>query len=117
MSLLGIKRARTTAYNPQTNGMIERFHRQLKSSLKAQELCTHWLDVLPLVMLGIRSAIKDNLAATTAELVYGATLRLPAQFFSCDVNAPPDPTDFVSTSKEFFSAQRVIYMYTCICAM
>ncbi len=70
MSLLGIKRARTTAYHPQTNGMVERFHRQLKSSLKAQEHSTHWLDVLPLVMLGIRSAIKDDLAATTAELVY-----------------------------------------------
>ncbi len=36
-------------------------------------------------MLGIRSAIKDDLAATTAELVYGATLRLPAQFISCEV--------------------------------
>ncbi len=29
MSLLGSKRARTTAYHPQSNGMVERFHRQL----------------------------------------------------------------------------------------
>ena len=34
-SLLGIKCIRTTAYHPCANGMIERFHRQLKSSIKA----------------------------------------------------------------------------------
>ena len=34
MVLLGIRRARTTAYNPQSNGMVERFHRQLKAALK-----------------------------------------------------------------------------------
>jgi transposase InsO family protein len=36
MSLLGSKRSRTTAYHPQANGMVERFHRQLKAALKAQ---------------------------------------------------------------------------------
>ena len=32
MTLLGSKRVRTTAYHPQTNGMVERFHRQLKAA-------------------------------------------------------------------------------------
>ena len=44
MSLLGTKRARTTAYHPQSNGMIERFHRQLKTALKAQHNSTQWID-------------------------------------------------------------------------
>ncbi|RJX63126.1 transposase, partial [Vibrio sinensis] len=32
-TLLGITRFRTTAYHPQANGLVERFHRQLKASL------------------------------------------------------------------------------------
>lgn len=36
MQLLGTTRCRTTAYHPSANGLVERFHRQLKASLKAQ---------------------------------------------------------------------------------
>ena len=69
MSLLGTKRARTTAYHLQSNGMIEPFHRQLKTALKAQHNSTQWIDLLPLVLLGIRSAVKQDLSTSTAELV------------------------------------------------
>ena len=77
MTLLGSRRARTTAYHPQSNGMVERFHRQLKAALKAQPNPTSWTDTLPLVLLGIRTALKEDLSATAAETVYGTTLRLP----------------------------------------
>ena len=43
MRLLGTKRSRTTAYHPQSNGMVERFHRQLKASLKAQQNPSSWM--------------------------------------------------------------------------
>ncbi len=32
---LGIKHVLTTAYHPQSNGMVERVHRQLKDALRA----------------------------------------------------------------------------------
>ena len=35
MKLLGITRIRTTAYHPIPNGIVKRFHRQLKASLKS----------------------------------------------------------------------------------
>ena len=58
------------------------------------------MDVLPLVLLGIRTAVKEDLATTTAELVYGTTLRLPGEFFSSSINhSVPDPTDYVSQLK------------------
>ena len=35
-TLLGAQLHRTTAYHPQANGIVERFHRQLKAALRAQ---------------------------------------------------------------------------------
>ena len=62
--------------------MIERFHRQLKAALKAHLHPEHWVTSLPMVLLGIHSALKDDLRCTAAELVYGTSLRLPGDFFS-----------------------------------
>lgn len=38
MSLLGIKRIRSTPYHPCANGLVERFHRSLKQALTSQML-------------------------------------------------------------------------------
>ena len=43
MHLLGIKRIRTTAYHLIANGLIERFHRQLKAALKCQSTPNNWV--------------------------------------------------------------------------
>ena len=79
--LFGIHRTRTTAYHPIANGMVERFHRQLKAALKAQPHPQHWTTSLPMVLLGVRTALKVDLGCTAAELVYGTSLRLPGDFF------------------------------------
>ena len=68
MSLLGSKRAHTTAYHPQTSGMVERFHHQLKAALKAQPNPHSWMDALPLVLLGIRMSLKEDISATAKYL-------------------------------------------------
>ena len=97
MNLLGTKRSRTTAYHPQANGMVERFHRQLKAALKAQENPDAWMEMLPLILLGIRTALKEDLNATTAEMVYGTTLRLPGEFFTPSLTTTlPDPSNFIN---------------------
>ncbi len=41
--------ARTTAYHPVANGIVERLHRQLKAALMAHAVRQHWVDNLPIV--------------------------------------------------------------------
>ena len=79
-SILGISRIRTTGFHPQSNGMIERFHRSLKSSLQARLASSDWVAHLPLVMLGLRSSPKDDSGLSPAGAVYGSTLSLPGEF-------------------------------------
>jgi len=77
--LTGTKHLRTTAYHPQANGLVERLHRQLKAAIKCHET-EEWTTVLPIILMGIRAAWREDLKATAAELVYGEPLRLPGQF-------------------------------------
>lgn len=100
MRLLGSKRIRTTAYHPSSNGLVERFHRQLKASLRAQSDPSNWSGNLPMALLGIRTALKEDLQCTAAELVYGTTLRLPSEFFnSSNLTITPDPASYVAQLK------------------
>lgn len=97
MHLLGVQRIRTTAYHPIANGLVERFHRQLKAALKCQPTPVNWVDALPLTLLGIRTVLKEDLHCSAAELVYGTTLRLPGEFFDpSKSDRTADPVGYVS---------------------
>eukprot|EP00795_Rhopilema_esculentum_P012966 gene12966-biopygen3121 len=94
-SLLGIKRIRTTVYHPCANGMIERFHRQLKSSIKAYPDSSRWTEILPFVLLSIRNTVKADIDCTPSQLVFGTSLRLPGQLITPDTSSPAfDPTSY-----------------------
>nr|VZI10058.1 unnamed protein product [Spirometra erinaceieuropaei] len=102
LSFLGCTRIRTTAYHPAANGMVERFHRQLKASLRAADDPENWTDHLPLVLLGIRSSLKSDLDCSAAELVFGATVRLPGQMISPTPRvAVEDPTTLLHRLRQF----------------
>ncbi|UYV73040.1 hypothetical protein LAZ67_10001648 [Cordylochernes scorpioides] len=73
------------------NGLVERFHRQLKDSLRCHD-STSWSLKLPVVLLGIRSSLREDLNTTTAELVYGKPLPLPGTFFE-DLPSASSPTE------------------------
>ena len=75
-----IIRNRTTSYHPQSNGMVKRFHRQLKAAIMAHESPNQWTTTLPAVLLGVRSAVKELLGRSAAEIIYGMPLRLPGEF-------------------------------------
>ena len=92
--MLGTKHSRTTAYHPQANGLVERFHRHMKSALMARLSGTNWMNELPWVLLGIRTAPKEDLGTSSAELVYGSPLTVPG--------------DFVATSSDADTTQRFL---------
>ena len=79
--LFGVCLHRTCAYHPQANGLVERFHRHLKSSLITRLKDSNWVDALPWVLLGIRSTPKKDLKCSSAELVYGTPLKVPGDVF------------------------------------
>lgn len=79
-NILGIEHSRTTAYHPQSNGMVERFHRRLKDALRTRGVGSAWVPHLPWTMLGIRTSPRERSAVSPAEYVFGTPLTLPAQF-------------------------------------
>ncbi len=46
-SLLNIQHSQTTAYHPQSNGMVDHFHRRLKDPLRARCTTANWVDHIP----------------------------------------------------------------------
>ena len=105
MTLLGTRRIRTTAYHPIANGIVERFHRQLKASIKCHDT-VRWTEVLPLVLLGIRTTLKTDINCTAAELVYGSSLRIPGEFVTNSQTVVEDPVSYVARLKDHMSRIR-----------
>jgi hypothetical protein len=76
--MCGIHLTRTTPHHPSAIGLAERLHRTLKAAIKCHADET-WNEALPLVHLGLRTAYKEDLQSSTAELVYGEPLRIPGE--------------------------------------
>ena len=106
LSLLGSRRCRTVAFHPQSNGMVERMHRWLKAAIKAREQ-DDWVDSLPLVLLGLRTAFKEDIASSAAEMVYGTSLRIPGAFLT-PTEADVNDSHFVQRLKDTMAALRPV---------
>jgi hypothetical protein len=87
--LLSISHVPTTAYHPQANGLVERFHRRLKDALRARASGSDWYNHLPWVLLGIRSTWREDSQFSPAEVFFGSQPVLPGQFL--DTPEPPTP--------------------------
>ncbi|GFS45269.1 integrase catalytic domain-containing protein [Trichonephila inaurata madagascariensis] len=98
--MLGIQRIRTTPYHPSLNGMAERLHRTLKQTIRCHD--AKWTDSLPVVLLGLRACIKEDLNASCAEMVFEKTIVLPGEFFEPSSQTPTDPSEFLLRLRETF---------------
>ena len=77
--LLGIKKINTTAYHPQTDGLVERFNRTLISMLAktVQKQGRDWDEHLPYVLYAYRTSIQESTKESPFYLLYGRDARLP----------------------------------------
>ena len=111
---LGISTTTTTAYNPEANGIVERFHRTLKAALMTRCTSDKWKDELPWVLLGLRTTPRDADDHAPAERVYGDNLTVPADFFRKSSNLPlTDLRDAVSRfipCQQTYSTSRTTYV-------
>lgn len=106
-TIMGIKRIRTTAYHPASNGFVERWHRTLKSALMCHAFIS-WVEALPAALLGLRTAYKYDLQASPAEMLFGTTLRVPGDFFSnTDPNLDPN-VPFIQKHRKAMLAMRPV---------
>ncbi|BHF68856.1 hypothetical protein SprV_0301189700 [Sparganum proliferum] len=98
----GYTRIQTTAHHLAANGMVGRFHRQFKTSLRAVDDPEDWTDHLHLALLGIRSKLKPDLDCSTVELAFGATVRLPGEMISPNPSGTvEDPTKLLDRFQQF----------------
>ena len=86
--LLGIEKTRTTAYHPQSDGMVERFNRTCQQMLKAfiNENRDDWDDHLPYLMMAYRSSPHESTGLSPNMMIFGNEATLPVDLM---VGAPP----------------------------
>ena len=85
---LEISASTTTCFHPQSNRIIEHFHRSLKSALFSCLAGSVWLCHLPVVLLGLKIAPMDETGLSFSKTVYGA----PSLFLGSSwgaLNYPP----------------------------
>jgi len=102
---LGTRLCFTTAYHPAANGMVERVHRTLKVALRCQSNPTNWHSYLGLVLLGMRSAVKEDLGCSSSEMTLGTQLRLPGQFFA-EIHEAPSQSEYRRQLLNYMSTLR-----------
>jgi hypothetical protein len=69
---------------------VERFHRRLKDALRARAAGADWYAHVPWVLLGFRTAWREDSDFSPSEAVFGSQLVLPGQFLSAP--EPPSPS-------------------------
>lgn len=98
LKFISCKRTRTAAYHPASNGIIERWHRSFKTAIMCHN-SFNWVDLLPTVLLGLRTHVRLDTKASPAEFLYGTVLRVPGEFFLQE-DFTPDPQIFVEDFRQ-----------------
>ena len=80
---LKIKQFSSSAYHPESQGALERFHQTLKTTIKTYCFDTEkcWDKGIHLLLFAAREAVQESLGFSPFELVFGHTVRGPLKLF------------------------------------
>ena len=100
---LGIEQRKSSAYHPQSQGAIERFHQSMKFMLKTycHENDRDWDEGLPLVLFAARETMADSLGFSPFELVFGHTVRGPLKCLKEKLLSPQESTSLLEYVSSF----------------
>lgn len=101
MKQLNITHVCSSAYHPESQGAIERFHRTLKSMLRAYclEFDRDWDEGVHLLLFAVREVVQESLGFSPAELVFAHTVRGPLRLLQekwLGDSKPQNLLDYVS---------------------
>jgi hypothetical protein len=90
--LLGIRKTRTTPYNPKSDGLVERFNRTLQQMLTTlvNDARNDWDEHLPYIMMAYRSSVHESTKCTPNMLWLNQEGNYPLEFL---VGTPSDGTE------------------------
>ena len=79
MHELDVHQVSSSAYHPESQGALERFHQTLKSMLRnyCHEHTKDWDEGVPLLLFAIREVVQESIGFSPFELVYGHSVRGP----------------------------------------
>ena len=74
MNQLGIKQYKSSAYHPESQGALERFHQTLKTMIKMYSIenSKDWDEGVHLLLFAVRESVQESLGFSPFELVFGA---------------------------------------------
>ena len=79
MHELGIKQYRSSAYHPESQGALERFHQTLKNMIRSYcfDAEKDWDEGIHLLLFAVRESVQESLGFSPFELVFGHSVRGP----------------------------------------
>ena len=97
MHELGVKQLKSSAYHPESQGAIERFHQTLKNMIRSYcfEYKTEWDQGIHMLLFAVREAVQDSLGFSPFELVFGRTIRGPLKMLKENWLAMEPPTNLL----------------------
>ena len=127
MHELGIKQYKSSAYHPESQGALERFHQTLKNMIRSYCFDTEkdWDEGIHLLLFAVRESVQESLGFSPFELVFGHTVRGPLKLMkekflssndspflaSCLLRGPPGSNWCFSFAPELvgYSAPRDLH--------